>query len=350
MQESNLKKIGKIFLWLVLAAILIYILFLLTDLLIILIISILLAFIFDPFVKQLEKEGLNRISSTIIIFAVVGLFVYLIISIFVPRLLYQINQLVKILQINSIEDQITIIEKEIYKYFPFFSPGEISTGIRNFIDSWIQNPIDRVSIVLSSIVSVVAILVIIPFITFFLLMDSKKIFVGILNVLPNKYFEMSYWILKKVSVQLGRFVRAWIFDATFVGFTCGIGFYFIGIPNALPLGIIAGLGHLVPYFGPVIGGIPAIIISIIQYGDLSHVPYIFLLMAIVYTLDNGIVQPYIFSKSVDMHPIIIILLIIAGSQLFGVLGMLLAIPTATVIKTAATEIYFAFKNYKIARI
>ena len=350
MKESNLKKIGKIFLWLVLAAILIYILFLLTDLLIILIISILLAFIFDPFVKQLEKEGLNRISSTIIIFAVVGLFVYLIISIFVPRLLYQINQLVKILQINSIEDQITIIEKEIYKYFPFFSPGEISTGIRNFIDSWIQNPIDRVSIVLSSIVSVVAILVIIPFITFFLLMDSKKIFVGILNVLPNKYFEMSYWILKKVSVQLGRFVRAWIFDATFVGFTCGIGFYFIGIPNALPLGIIAGLGHLVPYFGPVIGGIPAIIISIIQYGDLSHVPYIFLLMAIVYTLDNGIVQPYIFSKSVDMHPIIIILLIIAGSQLFGVLGMLLAIPTATVIKTAATEIYFAFKNYKIARI
>ena len=161
---------------------------------------------------------------------------------------------------------------------------------------------------------------------------------------------MSYWILKKVSVQLGRFVRAWIFDATFVGFTCGIGFYFIGIPNALPLGIIAGLGHLVPYFGPIIGGIPAIIISIIQYGDLSHVPYIFLLMLIVYTLDNGLVQPYVFSKSVDMHPIVIILLIIAGSQLFGVFGMLLAIPTATVLKTAATEIYFAFKNYKIARI
>jgi predicted PurR-regulated permease PerM len=73
-------------------------------------------------------------------------------------------------------------------------------------------------------------------------------------------------------------------------------------------------------------------------------------MFIVYALDNGIVQPYVFSKSVDMHPIVIILLIIAGSQLFGVLGMLLAIPTATVIKTAATEIYFAFKNYKIARI
>ncbi|MFZ0454755.1 MAG: AI-2E family transporter [Ignavibacteriaceae bacterium] len=350
MAESNWKKAGKILLWLILSAITLYILYLLTDLLIVLIISILLAFIFDPFVKHLEKEGLNRLTSTIIIFIVVGLFVYITLSVFVPKLLFQVNQLVQTLNISSLETQVTILEKEIYKYFPFFSLGEISSGIRSFIDSWIQNPIDRISILLSSIVSIIAILVIVPFITFFLLKDSKKIFVGILNILPNKYFEMSYWILKKVSVQLGRFVRAWIFDATFVGFTCGIGFYFIGIPNALPLGIIAGLGHLVPYFGPIIGGIPAIIISIIQYGDLSHVPYIFLLMLIVYALDNGLVQPYVFSKSVDMHPVVIILLIIAGSQLFGVLGMLLAIPTATVLKTAAAEIYFAFRNYKISRI
>ena len=350
MAESNLKKTAKILLWIILAVVSLYILYLLSSLLIILIIAILLAFIFDPFVKQLEKEGLNRLTSTLLIFIVVGLFVYIALSVFVPKLLYQVNQLVQVLQIKSLQTEVTVLEQEVYKYFPFFSPGEITEGIRSFINSWIQNPIDRISTLLTSIVSIIAILVIVPFITFFLLKDSKKIFVGMLNILPNKYFEMSYWILKKVSVQLGRFVRAWIFDATFVGFTCGIGFYFIGIPNALPLGIIAGLGHLVPYFGPIIGGIPAIIISIIQYGDLSHVPYIFLLMIIVYALDNGFVQPYVFSKSVDMHPIVIILLIIAGSQLFGVLGMLLAIPTATVLKTAATEIYFAFKNYKIARI
>jgi predicted PurR-regulated permease PerM len=350
MIESNLKKFLKIFLWVILLLFSLYILYLLSDLLIILIISILLAFIFDPFVKQLEREGFNRLAATGIVFIIVGLFVYFSLSFFIPKLLYQVNQLLQVLQISSLGKQVTILEDEIYKYFPFFNPGEISAGIRNFINSWIHNPIDRISILLSSIVSVIAILVIVPFITFFLLKDSKKIFVGILNILPNKYFEMSYWILKKVSVQLGRFVRAWVFDATFVGFTCGIGFYIIGIPNALPLGIIAGFGHLVPYFGPIIGGIPAIIISIIQYGDLSHVPYIIALMFIVYSLDNGFVQPYVFSKSVDMHPIVIILLIIAGSQLFGVLGMLLAIPTATVIKTAAKEIYFAFKNYKIARI
>ena len=73
-------------------------------------------------------------------------------------------------------------------------------------------------------------------------------------------------------------------------------------------------------------------------------------MLIVYAADNGFVQPYVFAKSVDMHPIVIIILILAGSQLLGVIGMLLAIPFATVVRTAAKEIYFAYKNYKIARL
>ena len=137
---------------------------------------------------------------------------------------------------------------------------------------------------------------------------------------------------------MGRFVRGWVFDATFVGLSCGFGFYFIGIDNALPLGVVSGIGHLVPYFGPIIGGVPAIIFSIIQYGDLSHVPFIFLLILGVYTLDNGFVQPYVFAKSVDMHPIVIILLILAGSQLLGIIGMLLAVPMVAGMQVVKSKV------------
>jgi predicted PurR-regulated permease PerM len=130
----------------------------------------------------------------------------------------------------------------------------------------VVNIFDSVSTLLSSIVSVIAVLVIIPFISFFLLKDNRRILQGLLQTIPNKYFEMSYYVLKKVTLRLGLYVRAWIFDATFVGVMIGFGFYFIGVPNALPLGVIAGLGHLIPYFGPIIGGIPALIVSIVQYG------------------------------------------------------------------------------------
>ena len=88
----------------------------------------------------------------------------------------------------------------------------------------------------------------------------------------------------------------------------------------------------------------------IQYGDLSHIPPLMIVVSIIYAIDNGFVQPYVFGKSVDMHPIVIILLIISGGTLFGLMGMLLAVPVATVIKTFLKEIYFAKKNYRIARV
>ncbi len=348
MSEKTIK-FSRIILWTVSTILILYLLYLISDIIIIVIISILIAFIFEPFVKHLEKQGFNRLTSTAIIYVVVGFLVYILISVLAPKLLSQMDQLIATFNLKALENQIQIFEDEMIKYFPFFSQGEITSGVTNFIRSWVSNPIDKVTTILSSIFSVAAISVIVPFITFFLLKDSKKIFKAIMNIMPNKYFEMSYWILKKISVQLGRFVRAWIFDATFVGLSCGLGFNFIGVHYALPLGIIAGVGHLVPYLGPLFGGIPAIIISVIQYGDLSKVPLLILLIVIVYALDNGLVQPYIFAKSTNMHPIIIILLIIAGGQLFGIIGMLLAVPTATVVRTAIKEIYFALRNYKIAK-
>ncbi len=350
MPDTSQKKIIRIIIWTLAAAAVLYLFYLLSDVLIILAISVLLSFIFEPLVKIMEKKGFSRLPSTLIVFVAVAILFYIGLSYFIPKLIFQMNQFIAALHVSSLHEQIMSVEKTIYNYLPFFTLGDLSKRVEEFISSGIVNSFDKITTVLTSIVSIVALVVIVPFITFFLLKDNRIILHGILHIVPNNYFEMSYWILKKVSIQLGRFVRGWIFDAAFVGIACGLGYYFLGIQNALPLGLISGLGHLVPYFGPVIGGVPAIIISVIQYGDLSHVPFIVILMLAVYAVDNGIVQPFVFAKSVDMHPIIIILLILAASQLFGVLGMLLIIPFATVVRTAAKEIYFALKNYKIARL
>jgi predicted PurR-regulated permease PerM len=260
------------------------------------------------------------------------------------------KQLIEKVKIYLTFTQLRKIGTEVQRTIPLIKSGDLQERMTNYISVQVENSFNYFSTLFSSLLTTIAILVIVPFITFFLVKDNKKIIRGILNIVPNKYFEMSYYVIRKVTFQLSRYVRAWIFDASFVGCAMGIGLYFIGIDNALPLGVIAGFGHLVPYFGPVIGGIPAILISLIQYGDFSRVPHIIFLVLATYTFDNGIVQPYIFSKSLDIHPIIIILLIIAGGQLFGIIGMLLAIPTATVIKTFAKEIYFAFSNYKIAKL
>ena len=350
MSDITHKTTAKILIWIAGTIILLYLVYMLTEILIILALSILLTFIFAPFVSVLEGKGFNRFTSTLIIFSAFAFIIYLSLSVIIPKLIFQMNQLVGALQGFSFDEEMKALEVSIIRYFPFLEPGSISTRLESLFSSQLINIIDSTTEVLSSIVSVLAVLIIVPFITFFLLKDNRRILQGILHTVPNKYFEMSYYVLKKVTLQLGLFVRAWIFDATFVGVMIGFGFYFIGVPNALPLGVIAGLGHLIPYFGPIIGGVPAIIVSIVQYGDLSQVPLILLVVLITYTFDNGFVQPSVFGKSVDMHPITIILLIISGGILFGLIGMLLVVPVATVIKTLSKEIYFATKNYKIAKV
>lgn len=344
------KKNTRILLFVLGVVLLFYFSFLLINVLVLVAIAVLLGFIFAPFVRLLEGQGFTRTISTLIVFAVFGFLLYLGLSFVIPKLFYQMDQVIALLENFSLNEELNVLEKKILSVFPLFRKGELSLKVQGIISTSFNDAINHITQYVSGIVSVAAFLVIVPFITFYLLKDSAVIQKGLIHIIPNKYFEMSYWILKRISLQLGRFVRGWIFDAAFVGITIGFGFYFIGLPNALPLGVIAGIGHLIPYFGPVIGGIPAIILSIMQTGDLSQVPLIMMIVALTYTLDNGFVQPYVFSKSVDMHPTIIILLIIIGSELFGLLGMLLAVPTATVIKTAATEIYFAYKNYSIAKL
>ena len=349
MPDTTYKKIVNLLLWISATFLLLYVLFLLSDLIIILALSVLLAFIFSPFVFLLEQRGFSRLSSTLIVFAGFAIIIYVSLSVVIPKFSFQWNELISKLEEFSLEKQLKTVQDWL-KTLPFPESSKLLKNVDESFSSLLDDPFASLTSLVSSIVSVAAVLVIVPFITFFIVKDSKKILQGILQMVPNNYFEMSYWIIKKVSLQLGLFVRAWIFDAAFVGTLLGFGFFIIGIPNALPLGVIAGLGHLIPYLGPVIGGIPAIILSIMVTGDLSQVPLIILVVLSVYAVDNGFVQPYVFGKSVDIHPILIILLIIAGGQLFGLIGMLLAIPVATVIKTTSKEIYFAFKNYRIVRV
>jgi len=158
---------------------------------------------------------------------------------------------------------------------------------------------------------------------------------------------MTVNIIDKIEKQLNRYVRTWLLDALFVGVMMFLGLTILGINNSIIIGMLARVGHLIPYAGPFIGGIPAILISIIQFGDFHMVVPIILLVTIVYILDNSLFQPYIFSKGTDMNPITIIALILVGNEILGAFGALMAIPVATILKVSASETIKGFRNYKI---
>ena len=349
MTESISGKIFKKTLIVLTIVLIIYIFCLFSDILIMLTVSLLLAFIFNPFVTLLEHRGLNRSIAILFITTVTGILLFLGLSFIIPRLTEQMNALGDSIRRANLRQVLVNIDRTIVRFVPFLKQGAIYVRFESMITSLLTDLLSGLSYFVSSLVSLITALVIVPFMTFFLLKDNKKIIKGIVNIMPNKYFEMTYTVIRQISIQLGRFVRGWIFDAFMVGLLSGAGLSILGINNAVPIGIIAGVGHLIPYFGPIIGGVPAIIISVAQFGDFSMLPKILIMFLSIYAIDNGIIQPNVFSRSVDMHPLMIIVVIVAGSQLMGILGMLLAIPATTVIKTAAKEIYNAYKNFTIIR-
>jgi len=348
--DQAISKISKIAVIIISIIIGLYLSYLFLDIILMITVSILIAMIFNPLVLILEKNGVNRLLSVLIVFLGCGGAIVVGFSIFIPKLIFQLNMIAQNFNQENTQDVLKQIQDGVSGYIPFISSEDLVNKLSNWFSTFFINSIDNVSNIVTGIFSVLAIVVIVPFMTFFILKDHKRIIKGIINIMPNKYFEMSYWIIKKINDELGRFVRGWIFDAFMVGFLSAVGLTILGIQNSITIGFIAGIGHLIPYFGPIIGGVPAIIISIIQFGDLSMLPSILIMFLIIYTLDNGFIQPNAFSKSTDMHPLMIIILILIGSRAMGVFGMLLAIPVATVIKTAAREIYYGYKNYKIIRV
>ncbi|MBN2570985.1 MAG: AI-2E family transporter [Ignavibacteriales bacterium] len=331
-------------------AVIFYFAYVVLDIIIILIISLLIAMIFDPLVGLLEKYKFNRFSAVVIVFTIAGTIIYFALSIFIPKISNQLNSIYESISKEEISQLFAQIESEIKNLFPFLESIDLGKQLGKIFSDIIVDSINNMSNILSSIFSIIILAVLVPFITFFILKDNKQILKGLVNIAPNRYFEMTYYVIRKIRRQLGRFVRAWIFDAFSVGLLSGIGLAILGINNPITIGVVAGVGHLIPYFGPIIGGIPAVIVSVLQFGNLSMILPIILMFTIVYIIDNGLIQPNVFGKSTDMHPLVIIILIIFGGQLFGGLGMLLAVPSATVIRTAFQEIYFGYKNYKIIHV
>lgn len=314
-----------------------------TDIFIALIICLLFALVLNPFVDYIQGSGINRSFSILIVYAVIGVVMYSVVNLLAPSFIAQSDSLQKSYKEFQVSEKLKTTEKWIEKNVPYIKKGDVGKEIEQSVKA----SFSKAEEFISGVVSTVLYIIIIPFVTFFILRDRQKLKNGLIGLVPNRYFEMTINILDKIEKQLSSYVRAWLLDALVLGILAFAGLSILGVNYAIIIGMVAGAGHLIPYAGPIIGGVPAILISVIQYGDLSMVLPIVILFTIIYILDSSFIQPYIFSKGAEMNPIVIIALILIGNQILGAFGALIAIPVATILKVSARETINGFRNYKL---
>ena len=222
-----------------------------------------------------------------------------------------------------------------------------NVNIEDKVKTTISVLTEEVLSILANLLSVITYIVIIPFVVFFLLKDGRKMKKSFIYLIPNRYFEMILNVIHKIDQQLGWYLRGQFTEAFVVGLLSVLALWLLDVQYSIIIGVFAGLANLIPYVGPVAGAIPAIIVTIINGGSPIHVFYIVIAFTIVQLIDNILLQPLVLSKSVNLHPLIIVFAVLIGGQFFGVLGMLLAVPAAGIIKVTSSELYQGIRKFNL---
>ena len=306
--------------------------------------AMLFAFVITPAVDYLESHGLHRtLASTMMFLLSLGAFA--VVVYFLSPLIYdQVLTLQERVSFGEMRKSIPQLEDELLRNLSFL--GVQKLGLTGKIESLVSTLFDNILNIASGLVGLVIFVVMTLISTFFLLKDGRKLKKSLIEIVPNQFFEMSMSILHKIDWSLGAYLRGILMDAFIIGLITTFAMWLLDVPNYILIGLVAAFANLVPYLGPPTAALTASTISVITLSTFAQVPLILITFALIRLLDDSIVQPLTISQSVKLHPLTIIFTILIGAQLFGLFGMLFAVPVAGVVKVVASELYFGLKRYR----
>jgi putative permease len=311
----------------------------------IVILSLLLSYILDPVATLLEARGMSRTLATVII--VLGLLAFIVIGsvVFIPVIFQHLQTMQSGSTTAQAAAAITDLERFAREKLSFLGLGDISLGAR--IDEMRQQIGERaISFLLSDALSLVINAVTIPFMMFFFIKDGREMKKRVVSMVPNRYFEFTLDLLSKMDMQLGNYLRGQFLDALIFGVMSIVALWILGVNYFVFLGVFAGLANLIPYVGAIAGVIPATVVAVMGSGNLSSAIPVIIAYVILKMLDDFVVQPFAVASSVHMHPVLVLIAIMVGGELFGILGMLLAVPVAGFFKVVLQEGVSTYRKYR----
>lgn len=297
------------------------------------------AFLLEPVVRLVERSRLSRTAAIFAVFLLLAIAVYLAVRWLSPHWLEMWGSLRTDLP-RYLGRAISLTKEAQLKlqgYFPFLEEFDFHARGRGLAESFLSSVLSHTT---GSALRLGSLLVLVPLFTFFFLRDGKKIIRFSVGLVPNRYYEMAHDLSYLISLQLSHFVRGRILEALIVGLVVWGGLSLTDIRYAPLLGLFAGVTNLVPYLGPVVGMVPGILIALVDLGlgpQFWWILIVYVLIAQV-IVDNFILIPILISHVSNLHPLWVILAIIMGGKLMGVLGMIIGVPVASIIKIIMLEI------------
>ncbi|MSD83454.1 AI-2E family transporter [Lactobacillus curvatus] len=301
----------------------------------------LLFYLFNPLINLLGKLKISRNWAIAIIFIVFFGGLIFIVATVIPNLIKQITQLVTNLpdfahRLQKVADDLSNNPR--FKNIDFnkyvnqldLKPSKIAEKVMKSFTSGFGSMIGAITSVTVSVFTI-------PIMLFYMLKDGHRLVPNIQKMLPDRYNDQVADLLRKMGATISAYIGGQALECLFVGVFTFIGYLIIGMPYAYLLGFIAGVSNVIPYLGPYIGIAPALIISLSI--SIPKTIMVIVVVIVVQQIDGNLIYPNVIGRSLDIHPLTIIIILLVAGNIYGILGMILAIPFYAVSKTVITYLY-----------
>lgn len=319
--------------------------YLISSVLLPVIISFTLYALFEPATLFLVRHNINHSLAILLILVLLLFTSFVAISFAIPQLFEQVSLLQsKLPQIlMQLEKLLTGYGAEISQQFGInLDISKITVSLLSQSTSLGQSALINVS---NRLLNFLIIFILVPFLTYYLLKDFKKLRNALMNWIPNSRFELGWVIYHNVSQQLNAYTRGVMLQSLIMAIVCSIGFSLIGLDIPVLLGCITGILNLVPYVGPVISIILSLLVGAAMTPFDPSLLYLSVLVIIsAQIIDNVVVIPAVIANAANLHPVQVILGIIIFGSLFGTLGVILAIPAIAAGKIVFKNMYADIAN------
>lgn len=300
-------------------------------------IGILLAYLGDPAVGRLEARGVPRMAGVVVVFAAVIAVFAVLLLILIPLLSNQIGILRDripgmVMWFN--QTALPWFEARLSVDFSSFQLESVTDTIRENLGKTggvvgviLQQATRSTMALLTWVVN----LAMIPVVAFYLMRDWKEIMHRIRGLLPRQHENLAVGLVRDCDEVLSSFIRGQLLVMLCLGVIYSLGLWLIGLELALLIGMVAGLASIVPYLGFVVGVGAALIAAIFQFGDVFHLVAVVAVFGLGQVIESTVLVPLLVGDRIGLHPVAVIFAVLAGGQLFGFVGVLLALPVAAVL-------------------
>lgn len=314
----------------------------LKEIVVLLVVGYSIAYAIDPILDFFERKKVSRGIGLFFILAFLVIFLIVLALTALPTLIEEFGLLV-----SNLPHSVDQVKERIYEFMVWIqsvvpqryasritqisiedlTPNIDAQTVKNLLGGAVGALLHGYSITLTIIN-----LILLPFIVFYIAMDFSSIYKGFVKIFPKEKRKTVEGLLSEMNGIVSAFVRGQALVAVILFLLYTIGLSAIGVKLWFLLAVISGFGNLVPYVGTISGILLSSLMALVTFGDFHHMLYVWILYAVIPTIDGFWITPKIVGSKTGFSPLVIILALFAGASLFGLLGVFLAIPAAAVLK------------------